>query len=318
MKIKFNKFERVAGLFVLTALIGSLAAALGIAAKKGWFSSKVPFETVMKSADGIHAGTVVQIAGLRVGSVSDVELMSAEKIRVKFEVFEKFHTQIRKDSVVQVFRPFIIGDKVLEVSVGSQDQELLASGEYIQLKESFDIMDVVSGKKMGPFVETVEKLTSSMKSLGEAFMDPERTKALVKMFDRLAPLLANVNDMAVGMVKITDTVLRQKRLETLVTNLNEVTDGLVQLIPPLVKESPDAGVQLGQMVRNLNILTQEMQKLTPAISAVAPELPKTSLKAVEALNETVVLLKALQKSFFLKGSVEAVKEEERRPASSSP
>ena len=72
---------------------------------------------------------------------------------------------------------------------------------------------------------------------------------------------------------------------------------------------------MGQMVTNLNVLTAEMQKLAPAIAAIAPDLPKTSLKAVEALNETVVLLKALQKSFLLRGNVEEVCEQERQPAS---
>src|SRR5689334_10994866 len=126
MKIKFNKFERVAGLFVLAAICGLLATVLMVAIKKGWFESKVQFETVMTSAEGIHPGTVVQIAGLRAGSVSDVELLSAEKIRVRFQVYERFHEQIRRDSHMQVTRPFIIGDKVLEVTVGSETEPMMA------------------------------------------------------------------------------------------------------------------------------------------------------------------------------------------------
>ena len=50
MKIKFNHFERVAGLFVLTALVGCIGAAMAVAIKKGWFATKVPFETIMPSA----------------------------------------------------------------------------------------------------------------------------------------------------------------------------------------------------------------------------------------------------------------------------
>ncbi|MGE0763450.1 MAG: MlaD family protein [Bdellovibrionales bacterium] len=317
MKIKFNKFERVAGLFVGSALLGLLAVAGGVAVKKGWFSSKISFETTMTSGDGIHAGTLVQIAGLRAGSVSDIELLSAEKVRVRFEVFEKFRPQIRRDSMVQVLRPFIIGDKVLEISVGNETEPELEPGQPIALKESFDIMDVVSGKKMGPFMGTLDRLSASLMALGEAFADPERTKSLVKMFDRMAPLMSNVNEMAIGMVKITDAVTKQKRLELLLSNLTQISTDLGQVIPAMVKESPDMGRQLGQMVNNLNILTAEMQKLAPAIATIAPELPKTSLKAVEALNETVVLLKALQKSFLLRGKVEEVRQEERQPASSS-
>jgi len=318
MKIKFNKFERVAGLFVLAALVGSVAVAVGVAVRKGWFAAKIPFETNMVSAEGIHPGTVVQIAGLRAGAVGEVELISAEKILVKIEVFEKFHDQIRTDSSIQVLRPFVIGEKVLEISVGSEDHERMEKGAMIPTRSSFDIMDLVSGKKLGPFLGTLDKLSENLRILGEAFADPERTKSFVKMFDKLAPLIANLNSMATGVTKITDAANRQKRIETLLANLTGVSTVLNEVLPAMINETPDLGKQMGQMVGNLNGLTSELQKLTPAIAAIAPDLPKTSLRAVEALNETVVLLKALQRSFLLRGKVEEVRELERQPAAKDP
>ena len=51
MKIKFNKFERVAGIFVLTAIVGGVAVMIGVAVKKGWFETKIKFETMLKNAD---------------------------------------------------------------------------------------------------------------------------------------------------------------------------------------------------------------------------------------------------------------------------
>jgi len=315
MKIKFSKFERVAGLFVLTALVGTLTIAAGVAIKKGWFASKIPFETYMPSAEGIHSGTVVQIAGLRAGAVDEVELLSAERVRVTIEIFEKFHAQVRTDSGIQVLRPFVIGERVLEISVGSQDKPELGPGSEIPLKSSFDIMDVFSGKKLGPFLGTIEKLSENLKVLGEAFSDPERTKQVVAMFDKLAPLIANMNKMAAGVASITDIATKHKRMEILVSNLTDITSDLNKVLPAMVQESPEVGKHLGEMVKNMSVLTHEMQKLAPAIAAIAPEFPKTSMRAVEALNETVVLLKALQKSFLLRGNVEAVREQERQPAS---
>lgn len=317
MNIKFNKFERVAGIFVAAALLGSLAIAVGVAVKKGWFANKIPFETMMTSAEGIHPGTMVQIAGLRAGSVEDVELIGADKIRVRFEVMDKFRPQIREDSVVQVLRPFVIGEKVIEVSVGSEEARLLKPGESIALQSSFDVMDLFSGKKLGPFLGTIEKLSDNLRVLAEAFADPERTKSLVKMFDRLTPLIGNMNEMAQGVTKVTEVALRKKHLETLIGNLTQISSDLGRVVPEMVAEAPDMGRQLGQMVKNLNVLTAELQKLAPAIATIAPELPKTSMRAVEALNETVVVLKALQKSFLLRGKVEEVREEERKPSSSN-
>ncbi|MBX7232400.1 MAG: MlaD family protein [Bdellovibrionales bacterium] len=316
LKIKFNKYERVAGVFVLTTFLGMIFVCTGIAIKRGWFSAQVSFECYTKSSEGIHTGTGVFISGIRVGAVDEVELISAEAVRLSFNILEKFHPQIRSDSVVQINRPYIIGEKILELSIGSKHAEKMEAGSQIPIKESFDLMDVLSGKKWGPFLGTIEKISNNLRVLGEAFADPDRTKKFVEMFDRLNPLVGNLNLMSQGIVQVTQVVSRKKYLEGILLNLNQLTGTLNQVIPQILIEAPDFGQQMGQIIKNLNSLTTEMQKITPALTAIAPELPKTSLRAVEALNETVILLKALQRSFLLRGKVEEIrKEESRQPAS---
>jgi phospholipid/cholesterol/gamma-HCH transport system substrate-binding protein len=318
MKIRFNKFEKVAGVFVGLAILSCLVGTVMIAVTNGWFSYKVKYRTEIESADGIHAGTVVQIAGLRVGSVTDVELQGNDGVLVRFEVLERFREKIRSDSHVQMFRPFILAEKVLEVSVGAENNEVLEAGSTIPTISSMDVMDLLSGKKMGSMLQSFDKLADSLRIVGEAFSDKERTKALVGTLDRVAPLVNNLNTMAFEVAKIATVANKQKRIETIISNLAVVSQELERALPSFNKEVPDFGAQLGQIVKNLNVLTTEFQKLTPAISAIAPELPRTSRRAVEALDETVVLLKALQRSFLFRGKVNEVREEEgRRPANTS-
>lgn len=319
MKIRFNKFEKVAGLFVGVAMLASVLGLISIAIKNGWLASKVKYATEIESADGVHAGTVVQISGLRVGAVTAVELQTNDRVRIEFEVIEKFANKIRKDSGVQMYRPFILADKVLDVSVGSDEQEFLQPGSVLPMRASSDVMDMLSGRKMGLILSSFDNLASSLNVVGQAFSNPERTKALVEMLDTLKPLVQNLNQMSMEVVKITSVANKQKRIESIVESLAKISQELNKAVPAFVSEVPDMGHQLGQIVKNLNVLTAEFQKLTPAIGVIAPELPRTSRRAVEALDETVVLLKAMQKSFLLRGKVEEVREEEgkRKPANTS-
>lgn len=312
MKIRFNKFEKVAGLFVAAAAGSCIIGMTGIAVKNGWLAAKVLYRTELESADGVHAGTVVQIAGLRVGSVRGVELQSNDRVLVVFEVLERFRRKIHKDSQIQMFRPFILSEKVLEVSVGSEGSPILEVGSMIPLTPTTDIMDLLSGKKMGTIFSSFDRLAESVRIAGEAFADPKRTKALVQMLDRLNPLVQNLNTMSVEVVKVTSVANKQKHLDTILTNLAGVTEQLQLILPAFNEEVPDFGTQLGQIVKNLNVLTTEFQKLTPAIAAIAPELPRTTKRAVEALDETVIVLKAMQRSFLLRGKVEDVREEEKK------
>src|SRR5262245_51646279 len=123
MKIRFNKYEKVAGLFVGAAILAMALGLIGIAVTNGWFARKISFDTEIESADGVHASTIVQISGLRVGSVTNVELQSNDRVRIEFQVLEKFASKVRSDSAVQMYRPFILADKVLDISVGSESAE---------------------------------------------------------------------------------------------------------------------------------------------------------------------------------------------------
>lgn len=318
MRIRFNKYERVAGMFVGIAILSCVVGFVAIAVKNGWLASKVNYATELESADGIHAGTAVQIAGLRVGQVTAVELESNDRVMVRFEILEKFAPKIRADSNVHMFRPFILSDKVLDISVGSEQAELVGAGGVIPTVASTDVMDLLSGKKMTAVLSSFDHLADSLRIVGKAFSDPKRTHGLVQMLDRLNPLVENLNVMSLEVSKIATVANKKQRAEVIVNNLAEVSTELQRALPSFNKEVPDLGRQLGMIVKNLNILTTEFQKLTPAISAVAPELPRTSRRAIEALDETVVVLKALQRSFLLRGNVNSVRQEEgRRPANTS-
>jgi phospholipid/cholesterol/gamma-HCH transport system substrate-binding protein len=68
MRFHFSKFERVAGLFVLTAFFSFSIFLIAVAVKQGWFDSKIFFTTVFESAEGVHPGSIVQISGLKAGA----------------------------------------------------------------------------------------------------------------------------------------------------------------------------------------------------------------------------------------------------------
>ena len=73
-----------------------------------------------------------------------------------------------------------------------------------------------------------------------------------------------------------------------------------------------------KLTKNLNVLITDFQRMVPIIEEMGPELPGASKTIIQALNETVITLKAMQKTIFLRSSVREVLEEEadkiRKPA----
>lgn len=310
MKVKFNRFERVAGLFVMGALAGSVAMAVAIAVKRGVFEPKIDLQTSLQTADGIREGTLVTMQGLRIGQVTAVQLISAKEVIVSFKMNREYIDKVRMDSVVRVVRPFIIGEKVLDISIGDPTSLQVADGQSLVSEPSADIMDLLSGRTLGPAMDMMGRLAQNLKYVAEAFLAPERTKAMVRIFDELSPMIRNAssltreaNSMLLGMNK-------KQQLVTMVGNLAEITSELHKAMPTIAKESPEMLEHLSKIAKNMAVLTDEISKTLPMMQKLAPEIPRASERALEALDETVVTLKALQKSFILRGSAREVREEE--------
>lgn len=307
MKIKFNKFERIAGLFVLCAIMGVALTALTVAVKQGWFDAKVYYSTDFESADGLHQGTIVQMSGIRVGAVESVDLQADNKIRVHFYVLGKFQDRIREDSEVQLIRPFLIGERVIDINVGNPLLPVVAHNGFLHSIETTDFMTLMSGKKLNAYFGRIGGILENMQILVEAFADKKRAESLVRIFDRLDPLLKNMDAMSGEVTKLSKQVTHGDGVQKLIANLALTTAEINRILPELNKENPNLAKDLSVMTQNLALLTGA---LGPAISEVGPELPGASRRMVEALNETVITLKAMQKSFFMKSNVDEVRDEE--------
>lgn len=310
MRVKFNKFERVAGLFVGGALVAFLISLVSVAIKQGWFDKKIYYTTTFVNADGIHPGTSVQMAGLKAGSVEDVELTKDNKIWVKFYVLSKFEHKVRSNSTASLFRPFIIGERVLEVTVGDEQAQVLSPGSQMKSAEAVDLMTVISGRQLGNYLETFSGMLSNLKFLAEAFLDKQRTQAFVQMFDNIDPLLKNLNTMSVEVIKLSRQATKDENLGVVLSQVAVTTKELNTLIPQLNIKAPELAKNMTQLVTNMAELTEQFKVLIPAMAEVAPDLPRASRRAIEALDEAVVLIKAMQKSMFVRGSAQEVREEE--------
>lgn len=311
MLVKFNKYERTAGLFVFAALIGSLAAGVGVAIKRGWLETKIHYITTFNSATGIHAGTIVQINGLRAGTVDSVELNKDNSILVNFYIAGKFQERIREDSKVVLVRPFVIGDKILDLSVGTDTAKHLAEHSTIPSEEALDLMDLVSGRKLGPYMESFMKLAENFKVLADAFLDPKRTNSLIRIFDRMDPLVGNLNLASVEFMKFSNQMTYQDNLKKMVAQMAITSEQMNRFLPELGEKSPEMIKNMDSLVRNLTLLSESFQVVMPALAEVAPELPKTTRRAVEAIDEAVITLKAMQRSYFLRSAAEDIRREER-------
>jgi len=319
MKVKFNLFERVAGVFVLTAFAIAIGVTIGIGVKKGWFESKIHLKTYVSSADGIRAGTSVQLAGLEVGSVDDIDLQPGQQVEIKFRIFEKFTSQIRSDSKVKILRPFIIGEKVLELTSGTADAAMIKDGQTLSAEYAPDFLEFLGGNKLGAYMQTINGTMENLQKLANAFLSDERSADIIELFDKMLPLMDEMNVMAVQVGQLSKALNKDDKFEETIVEMLALSKEMNTSLPGLTKGVPTLTKNMNGLTTNLNQLISDFQRMVPVIEKMAPEIPGASKTLIQAMNETVITLKAMQKTIFLRGSVREVLEEEgtkvRKPAS---
>lgn len=307
MKLKFNKFERIAGAFVLSVVIGSVMVVASLAIHKGWFEQTLIFRTELQSAEGIWPGTAVHISGIRAGQVEVLDLKAHQKIDVTLKIKAKYQHLLREDSQVFVERSFVIGEKFLDITVGSQDSQILKEGSTIAHIKTVDILEMVSARRLGNGLQALSGVIDNLEKVLVAFSDPERSQAVIQTFDNLAPLTKNLNELSVQLID-------GQNVGTLVKNLAKTTTELNSLLPVIKQHSPEMASNLKSIVKDMAVMTEQFVKLAPAIDQLSGQLPESGKRAIEAIDQATVVLKAMQKTFLLRSAAEEVKKEElKRP-----
>lgn len=319
---KFNKYERIAGAYVLLCAVGIVALLVSVVVKKGWFEPRASYVTYVHNAKDIHEGTEVMTSGLRVGWVSDVNVVGPQKIRVDLDVFEKHAPLITQGSEIAVVRAYLVGDKSLELLLGDTDAQPLQVGSEIPNRNSVDLVDFVSSKDLAmslshavetvlnaekliqPSLEKVTLLTDSLRKKVESMDSEHIDGALTSLLDGSSELSKNMSDMGRELAQVAAMLNKQERLQGLLDQSHDLVLGLNQRVPALTDQTQAFMTNMTHVMHSIEITTKELEKILPVMQQVSPELPALTKKTLSTLDEAVIMMRAMQKSFLLRKHVD--------------
>lgn len=144
----------IVGIFVTVAFFGFIFIIFNISGGDGIFSSKYSLQARFKHVKGLHYGSEVSLAGLRVGVVKTIAIAKDDPkiLVVELAIDKKMKDRIRKDSVASVKTQGVLGDKYIEVSIGTPTEPELEHNNEITVQEEQDIFS-----KSGMLVDEVKR-----------------------------------------------------------------------------------------------------------------------------------------------------------------
>jgi phospholipid/cholesterol/gamma-HCH transport system substrate-binding protein len=210
-KLLFSELR--VGLFMLAALVVTGFLILNSSGSFNPFEKRMRLKARFVSADGLHTGADVQLAGVSVGKVEDVRFLppdspGGERIEATLSVSEEFENKpitdlIRTDSTAKMVATSVLGnDKMINITPGTskgtpvQDNAVLLSSATVGLSEltstGNDLLGQIN-KLAIPANEILNKANQGEGTLGRVINDEQLYKDLDDAVSEVRNVMTKVN-----------------------------------------------------------------------------------------------------------------------------
>jgi phospholipid/cholesterol/gamma-HCH transport system substrate-binding protein len=187
------------GVFVLIGLVAFLGMIYSLGARARLFEPRYTIHAEFNEVGGLVEGATVRLAGVQIGRVTGVRLPAEPggKVRVDLTIGRQFASRVRKDSVARIETQGLLGDKIIELSVGTVAAAAVKAGDTIDSQEPQDIGRVMA--QSGQVIKSVSVLAESLRETAQKLNQSgliEEAAATVtsarKVTDRVGRVIAEV------------------------------------------------------------------------------------------------------------------------------
>lgn len=119
------------GAFVLAGLLFLVLLLYMIGKNKNLFGPSFALKTRFANVQGLVPGNNVRFAGIEVGTVKRINIISDTVIEVVMAVDEKMEKVIRRNAVVSIGSDGLMGNKVINISPARSPAPLVAKGDVL-------------------------------------------------------------------------------------------------------------------------------------------------------------------------------------------
>jgi phospholipid/cholesterol/gamma-HCH transport system substrate-binding protein len=253
------------GLFVGGSLILFMAFVLVIGSQSRLFERRYTLRTSFADVQGLITGAPVRLAGVAVGTVTQIAFSgdpAIPRLRVEMAVDQHFQDRIRADSVASIGTIGLVGDRILEITVGSAGARVLESGEEVRSVDPRDYTHFVD--KGALLLDEVTKTAETLNRVLVGFEGGDGQEGLTATLRSVRRTLAAV-EKGPGLLH---TLIYGKEGTTLVADLGQAASSLRTVASRL-----EAGEGLvGALTRKdsplLKTLEADLRKVEQILDAV--------------------------------------------------
>lgn len=264
------------GIFIF---LGSTLLVIGIfllGNKDQLFASTFTVKAYFETIEGLRNGASVRFGGINVGAVKEIKILddASGRVEVSMRIKTDIKRFIRKNSVATIETEGLVGNKIVMLSMGSENFEPIADGGVIQSREPLGFAAVIEEtqgilaytKEMTKNLSDImERINRGEGTIGKILTDDELYYAATKLTKSADKSLVNLTDDMKDVLELFDKL--GSGVENVVNNVNKVVadiDSLMigvqegkGLMGSLLTDKGKEAESLNQILENIVQVTEE-------------------------------------------------------------
>ncbi len=179
-----------AGLFVAMGLTVAGVVVFFIGQESRLFERQTTFRAYFRNVQGLNEESPVWLGGLRVGKVTGIFFSPDPKdprLEVRFQVASRYTDRVRGDSVAQLASMGVLGDKAVDISLGSPEAPPVEPGGVLKSSAGGDISMLLNSA--GQVMDNSIAISKSLRAAVELYADPALARDVSRSMSSLASLL---------------------------------------------------------------------------------------------------------------------------------
>jgi phospholipid/cholesterol/gamma-HCH transport system substrate-binding protein len=327
METKEVKQQLKLGAFVLAGTALFLVSIFFIGSENNFFSRTYEVDVIFKNVEGLKEGDNVWLSGVKVGTVTNVQIVEQGKVVVTLSLKNNQHQFITKDATASVGSDGLVGNKIVVIRPGRSQYPIGENVTIISFSPT-DTQELINiAKDVG---DNTRSLTSDLKLIAKRVNDGQGVVGELfsdgKIAQDLRQAVANLKTTGDHTAKLSDELhALVKDMRTghglLPTLLSDTTYArtFAQALTNVKEVSDHAGV----VANNLEDLSSKMTRKDNAVglllsdSTFATKLKNTVANTEMATQKLDENMEALQHNFLLRGYFRKQDKRREREASAS-
>ncbi|HEV8537778.1 MAG TPA: MlaD family protein [Bacteroidota bacterium] len=256
------------GIVVLIGLIIFVFIVSIVGTEQNVFTSNYRLKVFLPNVQGLVNGAMITLGGLKIGFVSEMQFAKHDSVNgvdVTMEITEKYRPTITTSSMGQIKTIGLLGDKYIDITIGSPGESPLAEDSYIPIVPSFDLEAAGPQfkKALADFTEVLGSVKGIVASMDKGEGSIGRLIKHPKIANDMEHLLASMNNVMTAIEKRQGALGKIVYDERVGKNIAEVSSNLQSVTDQIRQGKGTVGklVMDDQLYANLSSFTSRADSL---------------------------------------------------------